>query len=79
MYILVCVDDILITGNYPTLVAHVINSLAYTFSLKNLGELNYFLKIKVKHFPNRIVLSHHNSDTHLRFSQTWIWLTVKGL
>uniref|UniRef100_A0A3Q7HNA4 Reverse transcriptase Ty1/copia-type domain-containing protein n=1 Tax=Solanum lycopersicum TaxID=4081 RepID=A0A3Q7HNA4_SOLLC len=59
MYILVCVDDILITGNYPTLVAHVINSLAYTFSLKNLGEVNYFLGIEVKHIPNGIVFSQY--------------------
>lgn len=57
MYILVYVDDILITGNYPNLVTHVINSLAYKFSLKNLGELNYFLGIEVKHVPNGIVLS----------------------
>ncbi|KAH0698820.1 hypothetical protein KY284_013035 [Solanum tuberosum] len=57
MYILVNVDDILITGNYPTLVAHVINSLADRFSLKNLGELNYFLGIEVKHVPNGILLS----------------------
>ncbi|KAH0743342.1 hypothetical protein KY290_031335 [Solanum tuberosum] len=57
MYILVYVDDILITGNYPTLVVHVINSLADRFSLKNLGELNYFLGIKVKHVLNGIVLS----------------------
>nr|AAT38705.2 hypothetical protein SDM1_34t00015 [Solanum demissum] len=57
MYILVYVIDILITGNYPNLVTYVINSLAYKFSLKNLGELNYLLGIEVKHVPNGIVLS----------------------
>ena len=57
IYILVYVDDILITGNYPTLFTHVINSLAEKFSLKNCGELNYFLGIEVKHVPNGIVLS----------------------
>ncbi|XP_015170164.1 uncharacterized mitochondrial protein AtMg00810-like [Solanum tuberosum] len=57
VYILVYVDDILITGNHPNLVAQVINSLASRFSLKNLGELNYFLGIDVKRVPNGIILS----------------------
>ncbi|XP_015169205.1 uncharacterized mitochondrial protein AtMg00810-like [Solanum tuberosum] len=57
VYILVYVDDILITGNHPNLVAQVINSLASRFSLKNLGELNYFLGIEVKRVPNGIILS----------------------
>uniref|UniRef100_A0A3Q7IH07 Reverse transcriptase Ty1/copia-type domain-containing protein n=1 Tax=Solanum lycopersicum TaxID=4081 RepID=A0A3Q7IH07_SOLLC len=55
----VYVDDIIITRNYATLVTHVINSLAYKFYLKNLGELNYFLGIKVTHFPNGILLSQY--------------------
>ncbi|KAH0696234.1 hypothetical protein KY285_013067 [Solanum tuberosum] len=77
MYILVNVDDILITGNYPTLVAHVINSLTNRFSLKNLGELNYFWGSKSNMF--RMGLSYHSPDTYRRFSQIWIWLTVKEL
>ena len=44
---IVYVDDIIITRNYATLVTHVINSLAYKFSLKNLGKLNSFLGIEV--------------------------------
>ena len=51
------VDDILIIGNYPILVTHVINIMDDKFYLKNCGELNYFLGIKVKHVTNGIILS----------------------
>lgn len=66
IYILMYVDDILITGNYLNLVEHVINSLAGRFSPKNLGELNYFLGIEVKHVLNEI--AYHRPNTFLRFS-----------
>lgn len=57
MYILVYVGNTLITKNYPVLVAHVIIYLDDRLTLKNLGELNYFLRIEVKHVSDEIVLS----------------------
>lgn len=42
IYILVYVDDIIVTGNSDRGVRQIINALAQLFSLKDLGHLNYF-------------------------------------
>lgn len=47
MYLLVYVDDILITGSDSKEIAALVSSLHNTFALKDLGELNYFLGIQV--------------------------------
>lgn len=46
MYILVYVDDILVTGNNYVVVANVLHSLANRFSIKDLVDLHYFLVIE---------------------------------
>lgn len=43
VYILVYIDDMVITGSNSILLNQVISSIAARFSLKNLGELRYFL------------------------------------
>lgn len=50
--ILVYVDDIIITGNSPSFIASLVKSLNNQFSLKDLGQLDYFLGIEVTHMPN---------------------------
>ncbi|KAH0709535.1 hypothetical protein KY284_010962 [Solanum tuberosum] len=48
IYVLIYVDDILITRSHPVLIRHVFDSLGSRFSLKDLGYLNYFLGAEVK-------------------------------
>ena len=46
MYILVYVDDILVTGNQESQIRTVISKLNDMFALKDLGELDFFLGIQ---------------------------------
>ena len=45
MYLLVYVDDIIVTGSSLSLVQSCISSLGNRFSLKDLGNLHYFLGV----------------------------------
>jgi hypothetical protein len=47
MYMLVYVDDILITGTHPAIIQSIIAKLQTEFPLKDLGPLSYFLGIQV--------------------------------
>jgi histone deacetylase 1/2 len=56
VYILVYVDDIIITGSSTKLVQSLVDKLDSVFSLKQLGDLDYFLGIEVKHLPDNSLL-----------------------
>ena len=43
VYVLFWVDDIIIAGDNPTTIDHIIHRLSSTFSIKDLGPLHYFL------------------------------------
>ncbi|KAG8493766.1 hypothetical protein CXB51_011188 [Gossypium anomalum] len=47
LYVLVYVDDIIITGSVPTYINSFVRQLNDAFSLKDMGELHYFLGIEV--------------------------------
>lgn len=57
IYLLVYVDDIVITSNNPTALQNCISNLAARFSLKDLGPLTYFLGIEVLHTSKGIFLN----------------------
>ncbi|KAE8712228.1 hypothetical protein F3Y22_tig00110260pilonHSYRG00155 [Hibiscus syriacus] len=57
VYLLVYVDDILITGRSSHGIKIVVNMLQGKFSLKDLGALSYFLGIEVLRTNKSIVLS----------------------
>ena len=47
LYLLLYVDDIIITGNTSNQITYLISTLGATFDLKDLGPLNYFLGIQI--------------------------------
>ena len=58
-YLLVYVDDILITGNNSVLIHRLINLLSTKFKLRVLGHASYFLWIEVAPTSMGLVLSQH--------------------
>uniref|UniRef100_A0A2N9JB37 Reverse transcriptase Ty1/copia-type domain-containing protein n=1 Tax=Fagus sylvatica TaxID=28930 RepID=A0A2N9JB37_FAGSY len=49
VYLLLYVDDIIITGNNPTAVSDIITQLSTAFELKDLGPLRYFLGLQIEY------------------------------
>ena len=63
-------DDIIVTGNSASQVAHLITALSQVFELKDLGPLSYFLGIHISHTKHGISLtqSKYASDVLHRFN-----------
>ncbi|KAJ9566804.1 hypothetical protein OSB04_002770 [Centaurea solstitialis] len=57
IYLLVYVDDIIITGNSDTHLHTFITNLATRFSLKDLGALSYFLGVEVRPYSHGLFLT----------------------
>ena len=57
IYLLIYVDDILITGNTPSGITRVLTLLAERFSVKDAEDLNYFLGIEAQRTPQGLHLS----------------------
>nr|GEW70745.1 ribonuclease H-like domain-containing protein [Tanacetum cinerariifolium] len=56
-YLLIYVDDIILTASSPALLQQIIDSLHKEFDMADLGELNYFLGFSVVLHPTRLFLS----------------------
>ena len=57
IYLLVYVDDIIITGTNTNIIQHCIDLLAQRFSIKDLDVLSYFLGIEVLTTPSGVLLT----------------------
>ncbi|KAH9658644.1 hypothetical protein KPL70_023573 [Citrus sinensis] len=57
LYLIVYVDDLIITGDKPLKINEIITLLAKQFSLKDLGNLAYFLGIEVVPNDQGLILS----------------------
>lgn len=56
-YLLVDVNDIVLTNNTTAIVNQFVTTLAHRFSLKDLGLLTYFLGVKVVSNKNGVTFS----------------------
>lgn len=66
VYILIYVDDIIITSNYPPQIKQLISTLHSEFALKDLGPLHYFLGIEATNHLMGYIF--HSAATLLIFS-----------
>ena len=57
LFVLVYMDDILLTGSEVHAIQDLVNQLNGMFALKDLGEIDYFLGIQVKHTESGLHLS----------------------
>lgn len=58
-YVLIYVDDIIVTGNNSTFITTLLSQLQTNFALKDLGDLHYFLGIEVLKTSNGLILTQH--------------------
>jgi hypothetical protein len=58
-YFLVYVDDLVIIGNDPIFVSSIIDQLSNRFSVKDMGQLHFFLGMKVIPTTTGLFLSQH--------------------
>ena len=58
-YLLVYVDDILLTSSNSTMLHHLIQLLSFEFKLRDLGAVHYFLGIEVQSTGRGLMLRQH--------------------
>lgn len=59
LFVLVYVDDLILTGSRPDLVSALTNHLQSHFAVKDLGPLSYFLGVEVASCKEGLFLSQH--------------------
>jgi hypothetical protein len=57
VYLLLYVDDIILTASSSSLLTRTITTLQQEFSMKDLGQLHHFLGMHVQHTPSGLFLS----------------------
>lgn len=59
LILLLYVNDIILTGSSPKLISHLISKLSFEFSMKDLGDLHYFLGVQAVRTSSTLFLSQH--------------------
>jgi hypothetical protein len=67
LYLLLYVDDIILTGNDSTAIGTLITQLASNFELKDLGPLRYFLGLQIEYTTARLFVHQRKYITDLLF------------
>jgi hypothetical protein len=57
IYVLVYVDDIIVASSTPSATSALLSDLSKVFALKDLGDLHYFLRIKVNNVSDGLILT----------------------
>lgn len=57
IYVLVYVDDIIVTSSHASQIDHLVSYLASVFPIKDLGKLSFFLSIEISYLPDGILIS----------------------
>jgi hypothetical protein len=72
VYLLLYVDDIIITGNNSTAISDIVSQLSAVFELKDLGLLRYFLGLQIDYKKVRLFVHQHKyvSDLLHKFQMT---------
>uniref|UniRef100_A0A2N9FMK1 Integrase catalytic domain-containing protein n=1 Tax=Fagus sylvatica TaxID=28930 RepID=A0A2N9FMK1_FAGSY len=65
IYLLLYVDDIIITGSVPAAIQELIRGLAQVFELKDLGPLKYFLDLQVNYTTSGLLVHQTKYATDL--------------
>lgn len=65
VFLLLYVDDIIVTGDSEALIDEVKTALQAEFDMKDLGDLNFFLGLEIKYLKNGLFLSQHKYATDL--------------
>jgi histone deacetylase 1/2 len=69
MYVLVYVDDILLTGSSTPILHDLITKLHAQFALKHMGKPDYFLGIEVRYLPSGNILG--TGENNLPKAEYW--------
>ena len=77
LIVLVYVDDILVTGSSSTQISSLIAKLDSVFALRDLGQLSFFLSIKISYNEGSMTLSQTKYISDL-FHRTEMFLYQTG-
>lgn len=70
-YVLIYVDDILITSSHPQGITNFLRCLLADFAIKDLGPLHFFLRMEAITIRGDLILSQHATSSIFLTKATW--------